>query len=81
MIEALAPECSDDSSAVLDAAGLESRVEIEAFASLFAAAGLRTATFPNDRAMKWSKLLLNIQANALPAILDVSPGQVFAVLP
>jgi 2-dehydropantoate 2-reductase len=35
------------------------------------------ATFDDYRALKWSKLLLNIQANAIPAILDMGPGDVF----
>jgi len=51
---------------------------VEAWAALFSAAGLRVATFPDYRAMKWSKLLLNIQANAIPAILDMAPSEVFA---
>ena len=28
--------------------------------------------------MKWTKLLLNIQANAIPAILDMAPDDVYA---
>jgi 2-dehydropantoate 2-reductase len=51
---------------------------VRAWADLFAAAGLRVATYPDYRALKWSKLLLNIQANAIPAILDWSPAAVFA---
>ncbi|KPL21450.1 MAG: hypothetical protein AMJ93_09585 [Anaerolineae bacterium SM23_84] len=48
------------------------------WAQLFAEAGMRVAVFPDYRAMKWSKLLLNIQANAIPAILDMTPATVFA---
>jgi 2-dehydropantoate 2-reductase len=48
------------------------------WAALFATAGLRTATYTDYRAMKWSKLLLNIQANAIPAILDMTPADVYA---
>ncbi len=52
--------------------------DIQHWVELFAAAGMRTAGYADYRAMKWSKLLLNIQANAIPAILDVKPGAVFA---
>ncbi|MDY7041087.1 MAG: ketopantoate reductase family protein [Chloroflexota bacterium] len=41
-------------------------------------AGFRTEIFPDYRAMKWSKLLLNILSNAIPAILDLPPADVFA---
>lgn len=51
---------------------------VQPWADLFAAAGMRMATYHDHRAMKWSKLLLNIQANAIPAILDMSPADVFA---
>jgi 2-dehydropantoate 2-reductase len=51
---------------------------VQPWADLFAAAGMRMATFHDHRALKWSKLLLNIQANAIPAILDMSPADVFA---
>jgi 2-dehydropantoate 2-reductase len=52
--------------------------DIRRWVELFAAAGMRTAGYADYRAMKWSKLLLNIQANAIPAILDMTPGAVFA---
>ena len=45
---------------------------------LFREAGFRTSVYRDYRAMKWSKLLLNIIANASPAILDLFPDQVFA---
>jgi len=41
-------------------------------------ASFRTAIYPDHRAMKWSKLLLNIIANTSSAILDMSPDEVFA---
>ena len=41
-------------------------------------AGLRATAFPNPAAMKWSKLLTNLIANASSAILDMPPGQIFA---
>ncbi len=39
-------------------------------------AGLTTETYTDYRAMKWSKLLLNIVTNASSAILDQSPAQI-----
>jgi 2-dehydropantoate 2-reductase len=42
------------------------------------AAGLRARSYRNPHAMKWSKLLTNLLANASSAILDMPPGQVFA---
>ncbi len=44
----------------------------------FSAAGLHTLLHPNARAMKWSKLLTNMLANASAAICDISPAAVFA---
>ena len=52
--------------------------EVQPWADLFATTGMRMAIYDDYRALKWSKLLLNIQANAIPAILDMSPGDVFA---
>jgi len=51
---------------------------LDRWATLFTAAGLRTAMYPDYRALKWSKLLLNILGNAIPAILDMTPGAVFS---
>jgi 2-dehydropantoate 2-reductase len=47
-------------------------------AKFFREAGFRTSVYRDHQAMKWSKLLLNIIANASPAILDMFPDQVFA---
>jgi len=47
-------------------------------AKVFRAAGFKTSVYRDYRAMKWSKLLLNMIANASPAILDMFPDQVFA---
>jgi 2-dehydropantoate 2-reductase len=47
-------------------------------AEAFREAGLRTCLYRDYRRMKWSKLLLNIVANASPAILDMLPDQVLA---
>ena len=41
-------------------------------------AGFKVRTYSDYRAMRWSKLLLNIIANASPAILDMTPDQVLA---
>jgi len=41
-------------------------------------AGFKTSEYRDYRAMKWAKLLLNIIANASPAILDMFPDEVFA---
>ncbi|MBN1991728.1 MAG: ketopantoate reductase family protein [Anaerolineae bacterium] len=41
-------------------------------------AGLPTATYPDYRAMKWSKLLLNIVNNASSAILNQPPAEIIA---
>lgn len=52
--------------------------DVRPWAAMLAATGLRTATYTDYRAMKWTKLLLNLQANAIPAILDMSPAAVYA---
>jgi 2-dehydropantoate 2-reductase len=45
---------------------------------VFGEAGFRTCVYRDYQAMKWSKLLLNIIANASPAILDMLPDEVLA---
>jgi len=50
---------------------------IARWVELFNAAGVRTVICPDYRSQKWSKLLLNMLANAVPAILDMAPGEVF----
>ena len=42
------------------------------------AAGLRARTFANPAAMKWSKMLTNLLANATSAILDMPAREIFA---
>ncbi len=49
-----------------------------ALAQAFAAAGLRAARCLDPAAMKWSKLVGNLLGNATCAILDQSPGEVYA---
>lgn len=46
-------------------------------AAAFRAAGLECREYPDHRAIKWSKLLLNILGNAVPAIVDLPPEEVF----
>ncbi len=41
------------------------------------AAGLRATAYPNPAAMKWSKMLTNLLANASSAILDFPPAAIF----
>jgi 2-dehydropantoate 2-reductase len=45
-------------------------------AELFATSGLPARPYRDYRAMKWSKLLMNMIANALPAILKCAPADV-----
>lgn len=51
---------------------------VDALLAAFARAGLRTARCEDPAAMKWSKLVGNLLANATSAILDQSPGKVYA---
>lgn len=46
-----------------------------AAAAAFAGAGIPVATLSDYRALKWSKLALNVVANAACAILDLLPAQ------
>ena len=41
-------------------------------------AGLNARGYPNAAAMKWSKMLTNLLANASSAILDLPPGEIYA---
>ena len=41
-------------------------------------AGLNAVLYPRPEDMKWSKMLTNLLANASAAILDMTPGEVFA---
>jgi 2-dehydropantoate 2-reductase len=51
---------------------------VEGLARALRKAGFDVSTYDDYRAMKWSKLLLNMLGNASPAILDMPPDQVFA---
>ncbi len=50
----------------------------ELAAGLFAGAGFKVQIFDSGPALKWTKLLMNMLANAQPAILGLTPQQVFA---
>lgn len=47
-------------------------------AQILNAAGLNAVLFNSPSAMKWSKLLTNLVANATSAILDMTPTEIFA---
>ena len=47
-------------------------------AKAFTSAGLNVRLYPHAAAMKWSKMLTNLIANASSAILDMTPAEVFA---
>ena len=44
----------------------------------FQGAGLQARPFASSSAMKWSKMLTNLMANATSAILDMPPADIFA---
>jgi 2-dehydropantoate 2-reductase len=46
-------------------------------AAAFGSSGLRTRLLPDAEAMKWSKLLGNLVANATAAILDMDVGSIY----
>jgi len=46
--------------------------------SVFNQAGLRARGYSNSAAMKWSKMVTNLIANATSAILNMTPTQIFA---
>jgi len=49
-----------------------------ALAAIFNDAGLNAWTYSNAMAMKWSKMLTNLLANATSAILNMPPGDIFS---
>jgi 2-dehydropantoate 2-reductase len=51
--------------------------DAEVVAAAFEATLLETTRIQTGASLKWSKLLLNMLANATCAILDMSPGEVF----
>jgi 2-dehydropantoate 2-reductase len=52
--------------------------DVDRLAACLTAAGVESVTHENYRAVKWSKLLLNIVCNATCAILNWSPARVLA---
>jgi 2-dehydropantoate 2-reductase len=50
----------------------------ESITFALAASGVNAHLFPSAPAMKWSKMLTNLLANATSAILDMTPAEVFA---
>ncbi len=62
----------------LGLAPLQPNSSVKPLAEMFNHAGLPTVVYDDYRAMKWSKLLLNITNNAISAILNQSPAQIIA---
>lgn len=54
------------------------RASLQELVGAFEAGGLRARAFEDAAAMRWSKLLANLMANATSAILDLDPSDVFA---
>jgi len=62
----------------LGLARLDQIEPVETLAGALNQAGLTTRIYPDYRAMKWSKLLLNIVNNASSAILNLPPAEIIA---
>lgn len=52
--------------------------DVQPLAPIFRAAGFETQVFAGHRGLKWTKLLMNLLANAQSAILGYTPAQIFA---
>jgi len=52
--------------------------DIEPLVRLFVQAGIETRAYGNWQAMQWSKLMLSMLTNAIPAILDLPPDRILA---
>jgi 2-dehydropantoate 2-reductase len=59
-------------------ASLAPQTDVDRWAEALGQAALRIVKYHDYRAMKWSKLVMNLIANASAAILGCSPGAVFA---
>jgi 2-dehydropantoate 2-reductase len=57
-------------------AGTEGATPLDAAATALTAAGFTITRYPDYRGLKWTKLLMNMLANASCAILDWTPAQV-----
>lgn len=66
------------SSGAIGLGSLDSVTPVRPIAAAFRRAGFETRVYDDWRALKWSKLLLNVLGNATSAILDWPPEQVFA---
>jgi 2-dehydropantoate 2-reductase len=66
------------SSGAIGLATLNPQTSIDPVAAAFRSAEFRTRIYNDWRALKWSKLLLNILGNATSAILDWPPERVFS---
>lgn len=63
----------------LGLANVSANTPLDALADAFRRAGFeRVTTYADYRAMKWSKLLLNLLSNVLPTIVDMSPDELYA---
>jgi len=62
----------------LGLAAVDSAQELDSLAQLFVEAGLKTQVYQDCQAMQWSKLMLSMLANAIPAILDWPLARVLA---
>ena len=60
------------------APSMSTQLMVNGFARRFREAGVRCRAYDDARSIRWSKLLLNMLGNAIPAILDMSPAEVFA---
>jgi 2-dehydropantoate 2-reductase len=58
--------------------GVQAAALVDALVAAFGSAGLRAVRRDDARAMKWSKLVANLVANATSAILDITPSEIYA---
>ncbi len=63
-------------SGIPNASGTSGAPGVADLVTIFRQAGFRAEAYQDYRAVKWSKLLLNIIANAAPAILDLPPAAI-----
>lgn len=62
----------------LGLAGFTDAVDPTPWLRLFEKGGLKVQRYADYRSMKWSKLCLNVVGNALGALLDCTPDQLFS---
>ncbi len=62
-------------SGVIALAAASSAADVTAVADTFRRAKFSVAVYDDYRNLKWSKLLMNIISNAIPAILDMPPAE------